>query len=766
VAASPSVIAQLVPLVTVTPSTDLVNLQTVTIAGSGFSPNANIGGALCKAGTDGADNCDTAHPVLTTADATGAFSVQFQVRRILHTANGDVDCASALQTCHLGIANIADQEGQHAFVPLSYDPNAPLPPKPSLLVAPTTGLVEGQELAVFGGGFVPNDPVVFRQCAAPGSIASPCAFLGSAIADAEGNVLALVAVHRTIVQPPVFSVDCAAAPGTCSFVAASINDVDVINQVPLSFDPNGPLPSAQVVVTPATDLVDHQTVLLSGSGWPADVSPEFGQCKTGAKDFGECRNTIVGYGPPNADGTFAFPFAVRRILHLGNGDDFDCGSAPGACSIVSFTFDGSPVLVTSPISFDPNVAPPPPPTITVTPSTDLVQGQKVSVTGTGFAPNSFVRVSQCLTSEDEDGFCPSFGAFARTDANGAFVSEYAVARGVRTFDGDNPVVDCASGPGVCSLAAFADDDRASQVLDFDPNAPLRPATVTVTPDTDLPDRALVTVHGEGFTPGDQIAVSQCSADTPVFVFGCSNLSQSESVIVGDDGTFDRRMRVHREIEDFSGPGPVNCASAFGACVVHVESLQDPIQSRSVPLGFDPHAVAPPPTLTIIPAGPYADGQQVVVEGAGFAPFASLGLAECVADVEPNARTCDTTSHTGDEHEPGGLFERFSADADGAFTRTVTLHSTFVSDTGPVNCLVQANGCVLFAANREDFGAERASVPISFATGASGAERVETIRALAFTGAGSSTRGLAAVGAIVLGLGLVVVAVSRRRRTAS
>ena len=162
-------------------------------------------------------------------------------------------------------------------------------------------------------------------------------------------------------------------------------------------------------------------------------------------------------------------------------------------------------------------------------------------------------------------------------------------------------------------------------------------------------------------------------------------------------------------------------------------------------------------ITTTPSGPLTDGQQVVVHGSGFTPGAPLGLGECVAGVDPTGHTCDTGG--------GGLWDQFFADDNGEFTRTVTVHEQFATVDGIVDCTAEPDGCVLLAANRDDFGAERVSLPITFAGGAGGTKvaGIGTTRTLAFTGAGSSTEPLAIAGGGALGLGLLLLVVTRRRR---
>ena len=100
----------------------------------------------------------------------------------------------------------------------------------------------------------------------------------------------------------------------------------------------------------------------------------------------------------------------------------------------------------------------------------------------------------------------------------------------------------------------------------------------------------------------------------------------------------------------------------------------------------------------------------------------------------------------------------------AFTRTITLHMQVQTTNGALDCSAPG-ACVLFAANRNDYGAERTSVPIEFGSPGTVAVQVEGIsqtRTLAFTGAGSSTMPTAIVGVSLLVLGGALLLLARRR----
>ncbi len=770
--------AQLTPMLTVTPSTGLANRETVTVAGSGFTPDTAVGWAECKAGGGGAADCDVQVYGTAQTDGTGAFSAPFVVHRILHTQNGIVDSASAVDACWVGAAKLSDY-GENANAFLDFDPSIPLPPPPTLLAGPATGLVEGQSIALFGGGFPGNTSVSFLQCVTGTTI---CSQLGGTSANGNGDFITITHVHRAVVQPPFSNTDCASAPGACSLVAVAASDRDAQNFVALSFDPSGPPPAGSLIVTPHTDLVQYQTVSVAGSGFPSGAGVQILECTSAPVTFNDCSPYSVGFAPVAANGSFSTSVTLGRVLHL-SGGDVDCASAPGACSLFASSYGALPVVAAAALDFDTSVPLPPPPTIAVAPDTDLVQGQQLTVTGSDFAPNTPVVIYESATSDPVGSGCGGgSGAYVTTDGTGGFTTPFAAQRGIRDYTNFPPgALDCASAPQACSVVAYAFNtgDSATAPVSFDPTVPVVPPTVTVTPQFGLADRTLVSVHGTGFTPGDQVLISQCDVDAVSYGPGCSPGASSVYLSADPSGAVDASLRVRRDLsyyDDSRGGPPIvtaNCSDAVGECVIRAESYSDPLASVDVPLGFDPSTVAPPPVITTTPAGPWADGQQVVVHGSGFTPNARLGLAGCIAGVDPTGRTCDATSHDSGSgtgagvtaaadvgvtttERPGGLYDEFHADGNGEFARTITIHRQFETTEATVDCTTEPSGCVLFAANREDYGFERATVAIVFDS------TVIVAHALAFTGAGSSTEPLAIAGAGAVALGLALLLLTRRR----
>jgi hypothetical protein len=110
----------------VTPNTDLVDFQTVSATGTGFPANTTVVVLQCDATAVDAAGCDLSTAVYPLTDATGSYTTDFVVQRLINTGAGEVDCAPS--NCILGSANF--DASDPASAPLAFDPN--VPPQPRL----------------------------------------------------------------------------------------------------------------------------------------------------------------------------------------------------------------------------------------------------------------------------------------------------------------------------------------------------------------------------------------------------------------------------------------------------------------------------------------------------------------------------------------------------------------------------------------------------------------------------------------------------------
>ncbi|HEX5586985.1 MAG TPA: neocarzinostatin apoprotein domain-containing protein, partial [Acidimicrobiia bacterium] len=758
---SPPDVVVAAPSITVTPDTDLVHGQVVTVAGIGFSPDTQVAIVTCTSATLVPDDCDLHLFGSATTDGAGAFSTPFTLRRIAHTANGVVDCGDAPGTCNIGVASYVDLSEQ-ALAPLAFDPALPPPPPANAILLPSTGLLDGQQSLILGDQFPPNAIIDVYECLAGGG---GCVELGAIGSDATGAVFGVSPpLLRTLFTPFGPSTDCASSFGTCEVVLESSADLDKRAVVPIGFDSSVPAVLPAIDVNPDTGLQFHHDVTVTGSGFPHGASPfpngqvQVLQCVTGATSYLGCRVSSVTLATLDADGAFSVPFTARRMLRPADNSLVDCAAAPGTCEVVALAYGGASAHAA--LAFDPSAPVPPPPTVVVSPNTNLPYFATVHVTGTNYPPDTFLIVRQCLAA-DPAGQCRNFSDFAAvvTDASGSFAFDKPVIRFIRSYSTFPPsVTDCADAPGTCDVRAIADDDpdsSASAPIAFDPSAPQPTRSVTVAPTTGLHDWEIVSVHGEGFFPGDRVAAAQCKAGTTVLDGSCQP-PQTGSGSVRGDGTFDLALRVRREIHVPFPAEDVSCGDAPGVCVVAVASAIDPNGVAEEPLSFssDP-SPAPRPTMTIDEPGPYDDGQVVTARGSGFIPGAQLAMVQCDSDNAPGAANCGA---------PGSNFVGV-ADANGNAVIHTPVRRVLRSlvGKGDLDCGHADPLCRLTIAEVQTRNAAgSASVPIAFRDVSAGddPEELHVPARLAFTGVDSPR--LALIGTVVLGLGLALVVLSRRR----
>ena len=118
--------AQVAPSVVVSPSTDLVDGQIVSVEASGFPTNTSFGVVECQAGATTSRDCDLETVAVRFSDASGQLTTDYATSRVIFTESlGRLDCAN--DACVLVVAT-AD-EAVVAVAPISFQ-NTPLPPSP------------------------------------------------------------------------------------------------------------------------------------------------------------------------------------------------------------------------------------------------------------------------------------------------------------------------------------------------------------------------------------------------------------------------------------------------------------------------------------------------------------------------------------------------------------------------------------------------------------------------------------------------------------
>jgi Carboxypeptidase regulatory-like domain/Neocarzinostatin family len=246
-------------------------------------------------------------------------------------------------------------------------------------------------------------------------------------------------------------------------------------------------------------------------------------------------------------------------------------------------------------------------TLTVTPDTDLVDGDVVALHGTGFTPSATVFFCQAVddgTPGPDDCGVPYQSVQA--DSAGEFVANYTVARFMSPAS-VGATIDCAQPSANCFIGASdflaSTPGFAFASITFTPQPP---RTLTVTPDTDLVDGDVVALHGTGFTSADTVYFCQgVEAGQPGFE-DCGAPSQSAQVDAA--GEFSANYTVRRFISTSGGATMTDCAAPSASCAMNF------ISPSGVAIGLVPITFAAQPPVPQI-SGTVTDPQGAVVPGA-------------------------------------------------------------------------------------------------------------------------------------------------------
>ncbi len=387
---------------TVTPDTGLVHEQTVTLRGQGWAAHDELIALQCAPGPFDFFACEVLtdfEAPLPRAGPQGRFSTTEAVEVILDTEDGSVDCR--IVTCRVGVGS--GVSGAVRLVDVSFDPGGPDPTRYRVSASPDTGLVDGDVVAVSGSGFPRSfddfGVATVTPCRTPLTGPGDCDFGERQYVE----VLADGSLRGTVVVGAVLALDGGpydCRSGTCALMVQPDDFFDEQGELseaglaPIAFDPGGALrPPPTLTVDPSTGLRDGDAVELHGAGFDPGRGFQVAQCRAGATSFQDCLGNPIYFGWSDNDEVGGF-FGLRARFRDGNGHLVDCRVE--SCSIVIGHGDlGRHAEAV--VAFDPD-APLLDPSITVSPSTGLSDGDVVTVSGTGWPDDgwvSSVEVLQC-----------------------------------------------------------------------------------------------------------------------------------------------------------------------------------------------------------------------------------------------------------------------------------------------------------------------------------------------------------------------------------
>jgi hypothetical protein len=441
----------------VVPSTNLTDLQTVHVTGEHFPVNSGIVTVQCRKGATGPPDCDLNTVTITPSDATGAFTVDRYVRRIITTGVGQLDCAKAPGACVMAGADVVSPHID-ASTALSFNPKVP-PRKATLTVTPATNLRDHQLVKLVGGGVPPASLVTIVQCAPgpPSALSCDLSTLGETFGGPAGGFYLSYPVHRLLLLGGVGgqTVDCATVAGHCQLVAGNPNASSAPPAVAsLTFAKGVPPASQNLFVFPNGNLHDKQLVTASGNGFTPGFFVTVLECRAGATSPTDCDASNFTSATAGFVGHFAIAVAVHRFIATSNGP-VDCASAPGACALTAVnTARYSIEHAMAPLLFNPSI-PPPTVTLSVTPHAGLHDNEAVSVRGSGFTPLGNVQLSECSSVTLNNvpvPFCANTVTIT-ADQHGHVAATFYVHA---VIAGPKGLVGCSHVPGTCTVGATED----------------------------------------------------------------------------------------------------------------------------------------------------------------------------------------------------------------------------------------------------------------------------------------------------------------------
>ena len=388
-----------------------------------------------------------------------------------------------------------------------------------LTVNPSTDLVDGQTVVVSGVAFDPPFATfVASQCVAAdialggqGNCDSGTTTIRNV--DSGGTVYFTMRVKRIIETPGLGPVDCAVEE--CVIGAATIDpssnyptvggpseDYVVIEgaTAPLSFDPDAPpidYEDAQIFVTPSENLVDRQTVTVTG----IDLDPHFssfGVALCDASLLGEaqvdaCDLSTSRIGSVDGEGRAEIEMTVRRIITTSAGGEVDC-AVPGACEIGGGTFSGFATAIEgarAPVHFDPDVPPVPPLEFEI----EIDEVTADAVTGTATCNrDAEIQVDFSVNQEKAGDYASSYGYLYERAACDADGEEFTIL----LMSGDRRLT---GGPATYSLWGYAYDGfewvETQDSGEVSLRGGLRPAPVVESMDGVSTSIEIIGVEGRG-----------------------------------------------------------------------------------------------------------------------------------------------------------------------------------------------------------------------------------------------------------------------------
>jgi len=319
------------------------------------------------------------------------------------------------------------------FLIVSLAAAAPAGASLTITVTPSTHLHSLGIVVVSGTGFSSGAALVAAECTSATLVSEDCDTANAAFitADAAGAFAFSLRVHGDI-NTSGGVVACSARAGACNITVADMLDVIGTSvSGPLSFAAPPP-PQAGVLHAPAAPVVPAFGVTITATDFVPGALIETDLCAAHPAGMNDCSAPW----PVTADrsGSLSFVSVPGPLLHTKNGRSINC-TVDGACIFAAWDYRDFATLTTAAVRLAPKIAG----SFTVKRSTNLRDGQKVTLSGSGWPAQIYINLDEC-DGPSTDATCINPSA-AFTGDNGVFSKRFTVQR-----VSHDPEVNCETGP--------------------------------------------------------------------------------------------------------------------------------------------------------------------------------------------------------------------------------------------------------------------------------------------------------------------------------
>jgi len=342
------------------------------------------------------------------------------------------------------------------------------------------------------------------------------------------------------------------------------------------------------------------------------------------------------------------------------------------------------------------------PSMTVVPNDDLLDGQEVEVTLSGFPANTQVIIGECVGHLALGSQCGGVWQFVTTNAEGVFQGHVRVKRYFEPLSYAY-TVSCAE-PGSCVLGTVIDAGVFEVPLYFR-DVPILKGTLRVEPSAVDPGE-FVTVTGSGWSPGAVVQTSFTATRG-----GTNDYTQAQQVVADDTGSFATSlpasaMQGYVDYDDYIVDQTyVDCTAASDACGILALDTREPETTQvRVPVAVRPTgAAAGGATLDL--ESPLVDALVVRLRGSGWGQNQVLRAWQC------KGASFEGCAYVQDQFGPITLYTGET----GSFRAYPRLHARMFERGALVDCIDEP-GCTLVIADPNALQATAVRVPLPYVRG--------------------------------------------------